>query len=388
MTAGRAAAALIAALMLAGCGSTGQTVDIAPGETPDINTDEAGLWMRMERAETAILTSGRVVEDPALNAYVSDIICRLAPDHCTDLRIYVLRDSAFNATAGPNGALYVFSGLLLRAESESQLAYVLGHEIAHYTRRHSLQRWRDARAKTDAVAALQVLSAAAQVATGTYIPVGDAVAISMYGSIFAFSRENEREADAVGLRMMAEAGYSAADAAGIWEGLLAEREASDDSEPPLFFATHPAIEDRITALDALADDVDPARQAEDRHLRVIAPFRGDWLRDELTRRDFAATEVLLDRLAESSHQDGEIAFFQGELYRLRGEDGDDDRAVAAYRKAVNWGGAPPELHRSLGTVHYAAGRRQAARRAFERYLEEAPNAGDREMIRFYIDQIS
>lgn len=379
--------ALIVAALLSGCGSTGQTLEIAPGETPDINTDEAGLWMRMERAETAILTSGRVIEDPALNAYVRDIICRLAEEYCADLRIYLLRDANFNASAGPNGALYVFSGLLLRAETESQLAYVLGHEVAHYVQRHSLLRWRDARAKTDAMVALQVLSAAAQTATGTYMPIGDAVAISMYGSIFAFSRDQEREADELGLRMMAQAGYAPADAARIWEGLVAEREASDTPEPPLFFATHPAIEDRITALDALAEDRNLPDLAEDRHRQVVAPFRQDWLRDELTRRDFAATEVLLERLAQSAGRDGEIQFFRGELFRLRGEDGDDEMAIAAYETAQRLGGAPPELYRSLGTIYYASGRRQEAGQAFERYLEENPSADDREMIRYYIDQI-
>lgn len=379
---------LVIGALLSGCQSAGPVVEIAPGETPDINTDEAGLWMSMERAEEAIATSGRVVEDPALSGYVRDIVCRLAGEHCADLRIYILRDASFNAAAGPNGALYVHSGLLLRAETESQLAYVLGHEVAHYRQRHSLLRWRETRSATDSLVALQVVTAAAQVATGVYMPIGEAMTISMYGSIFAFSRGQERVADDLGLAMAVAAGYEPQDAARIWEGLAAEREASDDPDGPIFFATHPALDDRITALDALAEAAGPVQFADDRHHGETAEFRAEWLRDELRRRDFEATQVLLDRLAEAGNRDGLIEYFRGELHRLRGDDGDDELAIVAYRRALQWGGAPTEIYRSLGTVYYAAGRRPEARQAFERYVEINPNAEDYEMIHYYIDQLT
>lgn len=374
--------------LLSGCGPTMEFAEIEPGETPDLNTDEAGLWMRMERLETTIATSGRVIDDPALNEYVRDIMCRLSPDHCGTLRVYILREPSFNASAGPNGALYVHSGLLLRAETESQLAYVLGHEVAHFERRHSLRRWRDARAKTDALVALQVISAAAQTATGVYVPAGDLVALGMYGSILAFSRDQEREADHLGLDMMVAGGYDPSEAARIWDGLMAEKEASDDPEGPVFFATHPPLEDRITALDGLATAHSDRQSPDDRHLSATAQFREQWLRDELQRRDYVASEVLLQRLVDFGSEVGLIDYFRGELYRLRGEEGDDEKAIAAYESALRSDGAPADVYRSIGTVYYSMGRRQAARQAFERYVEENPNADDHEMIRYYIDQLS
>ena len=126
------------ALLLAGC-ATAPLEDIEPGERPSIESEEASLWMMMDRVEGNLKTSGRVVDDPALNAYVSGLVCRLAGPYCGDVRVYVVRAAGFNASMAPNGSMRVWTGLLLRSRNEAQLAFVLGHELGHYLRRHSLQ---------------------------------------------------------------------------------------------------------------------------------------------------------------------------------------------------------------------------------------------------------
>ena len=127
--------------------ATGPIEDVKPGDRPALNTDEAGFWMVTDRVEEKLRTSGRVVEDPEVNAYVRGILCRLTPEHCANIRLYIVRTPNFNASMMPNGAMQVWTGAILRTRNEAQLAYVIGHEVAHYLRRHTVQRWRDARAK-------------------------------------------------------------------------------------------------------------------------------------------------------------------------------------------------------------------------------------------------
>ncbi len=191
-------------LLSASCAtSRGDTLsDLQPGQRPAVETDEAGLWRLMDDVETEIKTSGRVVVDPSLNAYVRGVLCRVAPTHCADIRLYIVRTPYFNASMAPNGMMQVWTGLLLRTQNEAQLGYVLGHEMGHYLRRHTLSRWRDARAKTDASTFVKVLTSAAGVDYASTL-----TDLAVIASLSAYSRDQEREADRIGFELTVKAGY-------------------------------------------------------------------------------------------------------------------------------------------------------------------------------------
>ena len=363
-------------------GAPGALPDLMSGERPPAETDEAGLWMIMDRYERELRTSGSLVRDPGLNAYVRTIVCRLVPEQCDDIRIYLIETPFFNASMAPNGVMQVWTGLLLRAENEDQLAYVLGHEIGHYQRRHTLQLWRDLRAKATASTMLGLL--------GVFGWPGLAAAVTanvaLVGSVFVYSRDEEREADDIGFELMVKAGYDPQQAARIWEALEEERKAADKSRPFIFFSTHPSTDERIATLRALGAKagspvagVDPSRFCE-----ITLPHRATWLRDELRVREFKGTQVVLDHLRVRALRPGEIDYFQGEIFRLRGATGDDAKALAAYQQALGSGEAPPETHRALGLLWMKAGNREQARAAFERYLAARPDAADREIVSNYL----
>jgi Zn-dependent protease with chaperone function len=385
-----AGAALLTVLAATACatprGSPGAAADLQAGQRPAPGSDEGGLWMQMDRVEQSLQTSGRLVTDAALHAYLRGIVCRLASEHCADIRLYVVQTPHFNASMAPNGAMQVWTGLLLRADNEAQLAYVLGHELAHYLRRHSVQRWRDMRTKTNVAAVFTVLTAAAGQGY-----IGSLAQLAALGSILAFSRDNEREADEIGLELTARAGYDPREAPKIWEALDRERRAGKDSEPLIFFATHPPTEERIGTLKELAGKAyTPDRIMTDggqTHATILAPLRATLLRDELRLRDFARSQVLLERLLAGEPTSGQLHFFQGELYRLRGGDGDAARALASYERALTVGGAPPETNRAAGLLLMREGDKERARAAFDRYLTEAPGAEDRPMIQSYLEQL-
>jgi predicted Zn-dependent protease len=211
---------------------------------PDAASDEGGLWSMMDREETRLRRSPFSVKDAELRDYIQRIACRLAGDHCADLRVHIVQNRTFNAMMAPNGLMQVWTGLLLRVENEAQLATVLGHEIGHYLERHSLARLRDVKTR----------SAFAQF-LGAFGIVGLVGQLGVIASMFAYSRDNERDADRIGVQLMRDAGYDASEASRVWSNLLVEVRANPEHDPAKaspFFASHPSMDERRETLDALA----------------------------------------------------------------------------------------------------------------------------------------
>jgi len=382
--AGRALA-LCVLLLAAGCAAQGDIQDIAPGEVPPLETDEAGLWMVMDRAEQRLRASGRVVEDPALNGYVRGVVCDLSPDYCDDIRVYIVRAAGFNASMAPNGTLHVWTGLLLRVQNEAQLAFVLGHELVHYQRRHTLKRWRTVRNTADSLVFFNFALAGAGV--GILAPLAQLAAL---GGVLSYSRDQEREADELGFASMSAARYEPKEAQKLWDMLLAEREASADPDRDIFFSTHPGEKERSESLAKLAAEVDGRSYQVRREplLAVTLPHHDGWLHDELQRRDYGRFEVMLDYFQEAGEETGLLLFYRGEMHRLRGAEDDDAKALQAYRDAIATGKAPPEAQRALGLLYWRQGRNDDARTAFEKYLVLDPSAEDRAMIEHYLWQLT
>ncbi len=380
------ASVLAAALLLVGACTTTPPepiADLKPGERPALGTDEAGLWMQMDRVEEKLSTSGRVVTDPALNNYVRTVTCRLSAEYCKDLRLYIVQTPHFNASMAPNGTMQVWTGTLLRVQNEAQLAYVLGHEMGHYIRRHSVQRWRSIRNKTDSMAFFTVTTRMAGLGF-----VGDLADLAAMASVMAFSRDHERESDDIGFDLMVKAGYAAEEAPKIWMALEAERDAAGAETPSVFFSSHPATDERLATLQARASaQAGRGNTGSKPYAAAIRRYRSAWLRDEVRKRDFEGTRIVLANLLEAGHPAGEIHYFEGELYRLRGDDGDMKQAIGSYRKALASKGAPAETHRALGLMYWKSNQPSLARKSFRAYLAAAPKAEDRAMVNSYIQQL-
>jgi predicted Zn-dependent protease len=387
VTGGLCSCAAFAGLGLAGCVTDGSTAGpITPGYRPVADTDEGGLWQAMERAEAEIKTSRFLVRDADLNAYVRDVACRLGGEHCPDLRIYIVRAPVFNASMAPNGMMQVYTGLLLRARNEAQLAAVIGHEMGHYLRRHSLQSWRNMRTSTDIAAFLGLGLAVAGGGMLANLPTLIAVA-----GVFAYSRDQEREADDIGFRMMADAGYTPLEASKVWDQLIAEDEAraAETGRPrqrDIFFTTHPASEERRETLRAKAESrsADGTSAHQGRYRAQLRRLRTTLFQDELRLREYGRSLKLFEMLGRETGPDGELTFFTGEVHRLRGADGDFAKARSLYEEALAQGDAPPETYRGLGLIHMRDGEAVHAEVAFRRYLELKPDADDRAIIRSYV----
>lgn len=350
---------------------------------PDPATDEGGLWALLDREESRLKRSKFLIRDEALNRHINDMACRLAGNHCTDMRVYLVRTPFFNASMAPNGMMQIWSGLLLRMANEAQLAAVISHEIGHYVARHSIDQLRDAKSRS-AFASFLGMALSAVGAGG----IGAIAQLAIAAGMYAYTRDHEREADRIGLELMAKAGYEPLEAGRVWDQLLTELKAEDDwtGEPAsrsVLFATHPREDERRDELNRQAASVQGvARQTgEQAWQNVMAPHRWGFLEDELKRRRFGETLALLDRMAASNPADGVVHFFRGEVYRQRGEHAP---ALEAYARAEQQRNAPPQLFRSRAQIMKAQGNESIAKANYQSYLARHPHAEDRELIASYL----
>lgn len=355
-----------------------------PGRRPGLSDEDAGLWQIFDKAEGQIRTSPHRVRDPELEGYVRDLACRVGGAHCADLRVYLVRTPHFNAMMAPNGFMQVWTGLLLRMENEAQLSAVLGHEAGHYLRQHSLDRMRSVRNTVDAMIFLSMGLGVAGLGL-----LGSLAELMAIASFFAYNRDQEREADEMGLDLMTAQGYAPAEASRVWEQVLAESEAAEvKRDRDFLLATHPRPADRMEALTAQANSkvAPPAgwQTGAERFQRALAPHRGWLLADEVRLRQPGPSLVLFDRLLKASPQDGQLLFAKGEVYRLRDKDDDSDRALSLYQQATASPTAPPEAWRGIGLIRMRRGDKAGAADVFRRYLELKPDAEDRLLIGTYL----
>ena len=365
--------------------------DLLVGQRPSPETDEAGMWLVFDRQEQQSRHSANLITDPDLNAYVRDVVCKIAGPYCRDIRVYIGRVPHFNASMAPNGMMVVWTGFLLRARNEAQLAAVLGHEIGHYLRRHSVQRWRST---INTAGFLTFFSMGMGVAG---LPgAGDLAALVAMGGLSSFGRDHEREADAIGLEKISAAGYDPREASAVWKNLIEENErASKEREFNFFLSTHPRDTERQETLATQAKAVigRTGRTGDvgtERYRAAIASHRFQMLRDEIRLRDFKRNLAIVDMLIEDGFRLGELHYFRGEIFRLRdsADENDRDAALAEYAKAAAFADCPPDLFRSLGLLNHRMGRTGDASQALRKYLDLQPDAPDAAFLRSYIKPTS
>jgi predicted Zn-dependent protease len=353
--------------------------------------DEQGLWNEMRRVEEEIADSNLLINDAQLTGYLRDLIGKVGGPAAQDFRIYLARIPEFNAFMAPTGFAVVFSGLLLRMRNEAQLAGVIAHESGHFLRRHMIRSWRDQRRKSDIFAIGAMAAGVGGAAGGVYM--GDYVRLAELGTIFSlfrYSREMEAEADALGAKLIADAGYPPIEMANIWQQLIGEEEVSARYRRKRrdrgydLFATHPAPESRMADLRADAAEVTVPGKAYDngraRYLHAIGPIRQMMLDDQIKLNDPGASQYLIETLAQDGWN-GLLRFYEGEIWRLRNRRGDDARAAQSYAAAVLYPDAPAEAWRWHGISLMKAGRTGEARTAFARYLTMKPDAPDAAWVR-------
>ena len=230
-----------ASLWLAGCANdpvTGKKSFVMMGKEQEVALDR-------QHSPHQFSEDYGVVQDAGVNRYVADVGSRLAASsHRADMpyRFQAVNANNVNAYAFPGGSIAATRGIMVEMESEDQLAGLLGHEIGHVNARHFAER----QAKGTLV---ELLSATATVVAGSknaqYGELAQMVGSLGGGALLAhYSREDEREADALGMEYMNRAGYNPGGMADLMELLNNESRAKPNALE-LMFSTHPMSSERL-----------------------------------------------------------------------------------------------------------------------------------------------
>lgn len=222
-------AATLAALLLGACA--------VPIVSESELESESGKQFQEMRAQ--IPASNDVRTRAYINCVSSAIVQQLEKPYVDeDWDVEVFDSEDINAFAMPGGRIGVYTGILVVAENQDQLAAVIGHEVAHVTQQHSLKRVnREMTTRAGVIAGAAVLG-------GGY-GVGDVLSMgAQLGLSLPFSRANEVEADTVGLNYMAAAGFNPSASIQLWKNMGEKNKLG----PPEFLSTHPSGENRIQEL--------------------------------------------------------------------------------------------------------------------------------------------
>ncbi len=191
-----------------------------------------------------ILKKGTLSKDPALNRRVKQVgrrIAAVADDPGYDWEFKVLKDKTPNAFALPGGKVGVNTGLFKVTKNDDQLAAVMAHEVGHAIARHSAERMSR---QMMVQGGLGIAGAASGASAGAVDMIAQAATL---GLVLPFTRDQESEADEIGLFYMAKAGYDPREAVKLWRNFASY----GGDRPPEFLSTHPAPETRIKRLQAL-----------------------------------------------------------------------------------------------------------------------------------------
>jgi beta-barrel assembly-enhancing protease len=200
--------------------------------------------------------SSRLITDPVVTEYVNRIGQNLVrnSDAKVPFTIKVIDSDEVNAMALPGGFFYVNTGLILRADEEAELAGVMGHEIAHVAARHGTKNATKGEIAQLATIPLILLGPGGWAGYGLYEGLNLAIPLGF----LKFSRDDEREADYLGLQYMYKAGYDPNAFVSIFEKLEAEERRHPGSIPKVF-STHPPTPERIQKAQEEIATILPAR---------------------------------------------------------------------------------------------------------------------------------
>jgi len=376
---------------------------------------------------------GLVLLDEATNAYLRRIGQSLVPRDLKLERVTwkfrALRDPQPNAFALPNGSIYVTTGLITLIDNESQLAAIIAHELTHVMRRHTYLSNRSNRKKFLTINVMQAVGAYAPLSVvGAVIMAVTTVApFIMMATMYGYSRDLEREADLKGIDMMISAEYPPEEMVNVMKLLNKDIEGENIQ---LFYNDHPALDERIkylsSYLGARANTVTPQMELNRErklYFQKLEPVMRHNVQLAINVGRARSAVYLAQRLVDF-HSDSENLFWLAESYRALGprapqltekeltnsgkkeavklrekrtaeEEERDLLATPAgkdnwqkhqqlaeelYQRALNDENPTPVAHRGLGMLYEKLGRGADAVVQYEKYLEQAPAATDRERI--------
>jgi len=350
---------VLVSLLISGCSSgLSSAIPSVSGPTED---EEVRISREFRREAKKVL---KFVNDPEVERYIDRIgrrILAATGPLSFDYRFFVVDEDQLNAFSVPGGSIYVYTGLIERTKNTDELAGVLGHEITHAKNHHM------ARASgPDAVSILSLLAMVALARSGSGAQaagmVGQAVSATRQ---LAFSRQLEMEADTLGTRYMAAAGY---DPKGTIEFLkiLDQERALNPVDVPAYILSHPISQERIANAELVVKSLGQTQPRPDdptalKKVQIV-------IRMDRANRDDVVHEY--EKLVKQAPRNPELLYLLGYAQQRQGQ---LSEARANYEQARKIWPENAGLQRDLGRLYGEMGDFVKARTAFDQSLAIEPN---------------
>lgn len=377
---------------------------------------------------------GAVYHEMALDAYLNRVGAAVVADkkiENVEWKFRALRDPVPNAFALPNGSIYINTGLLALLEDEDQLAAVLAHEVSHVSRRHTYLQNRSLRKKVLAINILNTI--------GSWNPIGGSagLAINLIAtispfmlalSVLGYSREQEKEADLEGLKVVTAAGFAPEGMANSFKAMQRDIEGEQLNS---FYSDHPKLQERVNytssciAANAKKLSDDEEETARDKYLAEMEAVDRHDIELAINEGRFRSAVFVSQKLVSLHPDSSENVFYLAESYRTLGprnaeltaqqntsgakkkaaktrfkrtfEEQDAEllatpagqeawksnreKAEMLFLRALDLSRFNASAHRGLGMLYEKLTRKQEAASEYAKYLELAPNAIDTERVR-------
>lgn len=302
-----------------------------------------------------------IIKDPLIVNYVNNVgqkIISTLPPQPFSYHFYVIKEDTYNAFATPAGHIFIYSGLLEAMDSEEELACILAHEISHVLCRHISQKIERAKkinyATLAGVLAGVLLGTTGASAVASAVTLGSMAAGQSYE--LAYSRDNERQADQIGLNILRKAGYNGVGLITTLKKMRSKRW-FDSNQMPTYLTTHPGSEERMAYIDTWLEGHKKTEDHIDNyyfkraHTRLVAIY-GD---ESVALRKFKSDV--------HNHPDDPLAYYgYGLILDRKG----DHKAAEKYLKAALGKRAfDPYILKDLGRLYFLEGNYQQAFRILD-----------------------
>lgn len=370
------------------CVGCGPGIRFRPGEIPVPTETHPEYIQAGNQLHQELLRTHSVLRDPAAERRVTRILDKLfdATPSMGHWTVTILDDPQVNAMTTPGNYIYVYKGMLDQARSDDELAAVLAHEIGHRLAQHELktseEKWGEAMATLATIAAGAAIASAQGTTARDVEEVMNATSALGAGlTTLRYSKDQEREADQIGVFLLADAGINPMAAADLWAGQIAAQGAGGND----FFSTHPLHEDRY----AMAVNLFPVAQARyeaarksgsrSKRTKSLPPpspavvFQIAKAQEAMANNDLHTASTIAHSLTSQAPSSPEVYNLLGHVTALKG---DTTKAFKAFKKGLTLEPDNAYLLYNLGCMYARQGDRPKALQSLEKAFLRNPNLVD------------
>jgi predicted Zn-dependent protease len=352
---------------------------------PEVEVQKSDLAELAGKTEQWFYRQGLVLTDTSALSYINTLAEKIRGKGSAEspFRIIIVKSCEPNAVSFANGLLVLCTGVFAVVDNETQLAFLLAHEMAHYNLNHHVRERHIMHQKSLELVRQQI---AGSIFFGALATIG--AEGSFRYMMCGFSRELEKEADRVALNKIITTGYDPAKALLLFKNLRT-RTGKDTVEENSEYMTHPALSERIALgseyLRSIKLPLKYSVPDQAAFWKSFARVHFSNAQECLSESDFGPALRSVGFCLQQGIFSPSALAVEADIFLMRRSTGDIDSAARLFKKVISQDRSFAPAHRGLGYCYFLRGQPDSAQTCFKQYLALSPQANDSAFIRFYIE---